>query len=92
MKTPPKQATNPLQFVKVGPCSLYRSAQEQIQKVQEIKKIEQKIREDPEDWQSVSHKKYTIFISMMEIFTDVTFLFFRTWIIGKAAEENAKNI
>ncbi|XP_043280433.1 trichohyalin isoform X4 [Venturia canescens] len=52
LKTPPKQATNPLQFVKVGPCSLYRSAQEQLQKVQETKKIKQEVRDDPEDWQS----------------------------------------
>ncbi|XP_031782523.1 trichohyalin isoform X5 [Nasonia vitripennis] len=52
LKTPPKQATNPLQFVKVGPCSLYRTAQEQLQKVQEVKKIKQEIRDDPEDWQS----------------------------------------
>ncbi|XP_043483093.1 uncharacterized protein LOC122511726 isoform X2 [Leptopilina heterotoma] len=52
LKTPPKQATNPLQFVKVGPCSLYRTAQEQLQKVQEVKKIKQEVREDPEDWQS----------------------------------------
>lgn len=54
LKTPPKQATNPLQFVKVGPCSLYRTAQEQLQKVQEVKKIKQEVRDDPEDWQSVS--------------------------------------
>jgi len=53
LKTPPKQATNPLQFVKVGPCSLYRTAQEQLQKVQEVKKIKQEVRDDPEDWQSV---------------------------------------
>ncbi|XP_018377541.1 PREDICTED: mucin-17 isoform X3 [Trachymyrmex cornetzi] len=52
LKTPPKQATNPLQFVKVGPCSLYRTAQEQLQKVQEVKKIKQEVRDDPEDWQS----------------------------------------
>jgi len=55
LKTPPKQATNPLQFVKVGPCSLYRTAQEQLQKVQEVKKIKQEVRDDPEDWQSVSN-------------------------------------
>lgn len=54
LKTPPKQATNPLQFVKVGPCSLYRTAQEQLQKVQEVKKVKQEVRDDPEDWQSVS--------------------------------------
>ncbi|XP_072754089.1 uncharacterized protein Smash isoform X8 [Anoplolepis gracilipes] len=52
LKTPPKQATNPLQFVKVGPCSLYQTAQEQLQKVQEVKKIKQEVRDDPEDWQS----------------------------------------
>ncbi|XP_046435191.1 LIM domain only protein 7 isoform X3 [Neodiprion fabricii] len=52
LKTPPKQATNPLQFVKVGPCALYRTAQEQLQKVEEVKKIKQEVREDPEDWQS----------------------------------------
>ncbi|KAK0085061.1 hypothetical protein PV325_005841 [Microctonus aethiopoides] len=52
LKTPPKQATNPMQFVKVGPCSLYRTAQEQLQKVQEVKKIKQEVRDDPEDWQS----------------------------------------
>lgn len=57
LKTPPKQATNPLQFVKVGPCSLYRTAQEQLQKVQEVKKIKQEVRDDPEDWQSVSNFK-----------------------------------
>ncbi|XP_057323246.1 J domain-containing protein DDB_G0295729 isoform X2 [Microplitis mediator] len=52
LKTSPKQATNPLQFVKVGPCSLYRTAQEQLQKVQEVKKVKQEVRDDPEDWQS----------------------------------------
>lgn len=58
LKTPPKQATNPLQFVKVGPCSLYRTAQEQLQKVQEVKKIKQEVRDDPEDWQSVRVQRY----------------------------------
>lgn len=62
MKTPPKQATNPLQFVKVGPCSLYRTAQEQLQKVQEVKKIKQEVRDDPEDWQSVSNFKVIILL------------------------------
>jgi len=62
LKTPPKQATNPLQFVKVGPCSLYRTAQEQLQKVQEVKKIKQEVRDDPEDWQSVSNFKVIILL------------------------------
>lgn len=61
LKTPPKQATNPLQFVKVGPCSLYRTAQEQLQKVQEVKKIKQEVRDDPEDWQSVRFSFITIY-------------------------------
>ncbi|XP_044741538.1 uncharacterized protein CG43427 [Chrysoperla carnea] len=49
---PPKPAQNPLQFVKVGPCDLYRSAQEQLKKVEVIKKIKQEFKEDGEDWQA----------------------------------------
>ncbi|XP_044016226.1 putative mediator of RNA polymerase II transcription subunit 26 isoform X1 [Aphidius gifuensis] len=52
LTTPPKQATNPLQFVKVGPCSLYRSAHEQLSKVDEVKKVKQEVREEAEEWQS----------------------------------------
>lgn len=52
--TASKPAANPLQFVKVGPCDLYRSAQEQIRKVEEVKKIKQEKRDEAEDWQSVS--------------------------------------
>ncbi|CAA9995690.1 unnamed protein product [Nesidiocoris tenuis] len=51
---PPKVATNPLQFVKVGPCDLYRSAQEQLKKVEEIKKAKKVQKDDVEDWQSAS--------------------------------------
>lgn len=52
---PPKPATNPLQFVKVDPPSfLYQKAQEQIKKVEEIKQAKQEVREEAEDWQSVS--------------------------------------
>lgn len=69
LKTPPKQATNPLQFVKVGPCSLYRTAQEQLQKVQEVKKIKQEVRDDPEDWQSVSNFRHH-FINKREKYYD----------------------
>lgn len=47
-----KPASNPLQFVKVGPCGLYRSAQEQIKKVEEVKKVKQELRDEAEDWQS----------------------------------------
>lgn len=49
---PPKPAQNPLQFVKVGPCDLYRSAQEQLKKVEVIKKVKQEFKEDGEDWQA----------------------------------------
>ncbi|KAL0276044.1 UNVERIFIED_CONTAM: hypothetical protein PYX00_003716 [Menopon gallinae] len=49
--TAPKPASNPLQFIKVGPCDLYKAAQEQIKKVEEIKKVE-KVKDDSEDWQS----------------------------------------
>ncbi|XP_039288025.1 uncharacterized protein LOC111054515 isoform X2 [Nilaparvata lugens] len=47
-----KPAANPLQFIKVGPCNLYRSAQEQLKKVEEVKKVKKEVRDDAEDWQS----------------------------------------
>ncbi|XP_066998777.2 calponin homology domain-containing protein DDB_G0272472 isoform X2 [Anabrus simplex] len=50
--TASKPAANPLQFVKVGPCGLYRSAQEQLKKVEEVKKMKQQVKEEAEDWQS----------------------------------------
>jgi phosphopantothenoylcysteine synthetase/decarboxylase len=52
--TAPKPAANPLQFIKVGPASLYKSAQEQLKKVEEIKKVTKEVRDEAEDWQSVS--------------------------------------
>ncbi|KAJ8917972.1 hypothetical protein NQ315_002668 [Exocentrus adspersus] len=48
---PPKPATNPLQFVKVAPCPLFQKAQEQIKKVEEIKRERKEIKEEVEDWQ-----------------------------------------
>lgn len=51
---PPKPATNPLQFIKLAPCPLFQKAQEQIKKVEEIKKEEKEIRTEVEDWQTVS--------------------------------------
>ncbi|XP_069698666.1 uncharacterized protein smash isoform X2 [Periplaneta americana] len=48
----PKPAANPLQFIKVGPASLYKSAQEQLKKVEEIKKVTKEVRDEAEDWQS----------------------------------------
>ena len=50
----PKPAANPLQFIKVGPASLYKSAQEQLQKAEEIKKVTKERDEEEEDWHSVS--------------------------------------
>uniref|UniRef100_A0A1B6E150 DUF4757 domain-containing protein n=2 Tax=Clastoptera arizonana TaxID=38151 RepID=A0A1B6E150_9HEMI len=47
-----KPAANPLQFIKVGPCDLYRTAQEQLKKVEEVKKVKQERRDEAEDWQS----------------------------------------
>jgi hypothetical protein len=38
----------------VGPASLYKSAQEQLKKVEEIKKVTKEVRDEAEDWQSVS--------------------------------------
>lgn len=53
---PPKPATNPMQFVKIGPCELYRKAQEQLKKVEEVKAVRPEIRDEAEDWQAVRHK------------------------------------
>ncbi|KAJ8889849.1 hypothetical protein PR048_009354 [Dryococelus australis] len=50
--TASKPAANPLQFVKVGPCNLFRSAQETLKKVEEVKKIKEEVRNQEEDWQS----------------------------------------
>lgn len=51
---PPKPACNPLQFIQIKPCNLYQSAQEQLKKAEEVKKIKETKKEEPEDWQSVS--------------------------------------
>lgn len=51
---PPKPATNPLQFVQIKPCNLYQSAQAQLKRAEEVKKVKEVKKEEPEDWQSVS--------------------------------------
>lgn len=51
---PPKPAANPLQFVAIKPCNLYQSAQEQLKRAEEVKKVKEIVKEEPEDWQSVS--------------------------------------
>ncbi|KAF5283583.1 hypothetical protein FQA39_LY17285 [Lamprigera yunnana] len=48
---PPKPATNPLQFIKVSPCSLFQKAQKQFKKFEEIKIMRQDTSEDAEEWQ-----------------------------------------
>jgi hypothetical protein len=53
-KEPPKPAYNPMQFVQIKPSNLCQSAQEQLKKAEEIKKVKEVTRkEDPEDWQNV---------------------------------------
>lgn len=51
---PPKPAANPLQFVQIKPCNLYQSAQEQLKRAEQVKKVKEVVKEEPEDWQSVS--------------------------------------
>ncbi|XP_055848413.1 uncharacterized protein CG43427 isoform X1 [Episyrphus balteatus] len=50
--TPPKPSCNPMQFVQIKPCNLYQSAQQQLKKVEEIKKVKEVLKEEPEDWQN----------------------------------------
>jgi len=52
-KTAPKVAYNPMQFVKTGPTKLAQTAQEQLKKAEEVKKIRETKKDDQEDWQSV---------------------------------------
>jgi len=53
-KASPKPAYNPMQFVKTGPTKLVLTAQQQIKKADEIKKIrEETKKDDAEEWQAV---------------------------------------
>lgn len=53
---PPKPAYNPMQFVAIKPSNLFQSAQEQLKKAEEVRKAKEVNRkEEPEDWQNVSH-------------------------------------
>lgn len=58
---PPKPAANPLQFVQIKPCSLYKGAQEQVKRAEDVKKVKEVVKEEPEDWQSVSLKRHFYF-------------------------------
>lgn len=48
---PPKPAYDPLQFVQLKPCSLVKTAQAQMQKADEVKKVKDEKKEEPEEWQ-----------------------------------------
>lgn len=57
-KEPPKPAYNPMQFVAMKPSNLHCTAQEQLKKAEEIKKVQKESstrKEEPEDWQNVKH-------------------------------------
>lgn len=46
-----------MQFVAIKPSNLYHTAQEQLKKAEEIKKVQKEStarKEEPEDWQNVS--------------------------------------
>ena len=60
-KTAPKVAYNPMQFVKTGPTKLATTAQQQLKKAEEVKKIREKKKDESEDWQSVITRFETIF-------------------------------
>lgn len=50
----PSPANNPMQFVQIKPSNLYQTAQEQLKKAEEVRKVKEVTRkEDPEDWQNV---------------------------------------
>ncbi|XP_017847516.1 uncharacterized protein CG43427 isoform X4 [Drosophila busckii] len=49
--TPPPPSKNPMQFVQIKPCNLYQSAQQQLKKAEEVKKLKEVKKEEPEDWQ-----------------------------------------
>lgn len=77
-----------MQFVKIGPCELYRKAQEQLKKVEEVKSVRQEIKDDAEDWQAVR----LLFILMCRRIRYYRKLsLFRILTTGRAAEERDKN-
>ncbi|KAH8294821.1 hypothetical protein KR018_003375 [Drosophila ironensis] len=50
--TPPPPSKNPMQFVQIKPCNLYQTAQQQLKKAEEVKKLKEVKKEEPEDWQN----------------------------------------
>lgn len=59
---PPKPATNPLQFVKARPCTLYQCAQNHLRRNEDVKQSKVVMREDAEEWQSVGHLDFHVTI------------------------------
>lgn len=51
---PPKPASNPLKFIQTKPFSLFKGAKEPVKRVEEVIKVKEVAKEEPEDWQSVS--------------------------------------
>ena len=49
----PKVAYNPMQFVKTAPPKLVTTAQEQLKKADQIKKIRETNKDEAEEWQAV---------------------------------------
>jgi len=43
-----------MQFVQIKPCNLYQTAQQQLKKAEEVKKLKEVQKEEPEEWQNVS--------------------------------------
>lgn len=43
-----------MQFVQIKPCNLFKSAQEQLKRAEEVKKVKEIKKEEPEEWQNVS--------------------------------------
>lgn len=63
---PPKPAYDPLQFVQLKPCSLVKTAQEQMKKVDVVKKIKDEKKEEPEEWQCVSIDRKKPIVSIVK--------------------------
>ena len=75
-KAAPKVAYNPMQFVKTGPTKLAKTAQEQLKKAEEVKKVRETKKDDAEDWQSVKNNSINIFFPFISFSSIV---FFRIW-------------
>lgn len=65
---PPKPSYNPMQFVQIKPCNLFKSAQEQLKRAEEVKKVKEIKKEEPEEWQNVSYFVYIKFLRYIYIY------------------------